>query len=107
MRYEELVEKVRNSVRDVRVSKTVAHIAFQFNVRGEVNGVFYIELYDGKIYVEQYEYYDRNVIIESTADIILEMLEGGLKPRVAYSQGKIRVYGSAELLDVLPIGSKA
>ena len=51
-------------------------------------------------------YYDRNVIIESTAYVILEMLEGGLKPRVAYAQGMIKVYGSADLLDILPFGCK-
>ena len=106
MSYEELVERVRDKLSGVRISKTVGHIAFQFNVEGEGNGIFYVELYDGKIYVEPYEYYDRNVIIESTAYIILEMLEGGLKPRVAYAQGMIKVYGSADLLDILPFGCK-
>ena len=102
MKYEEIVENVRNGVKKAKVSKTVGHVAFQFNVEGE--GAFYLEINDGKINVEPYEYYDRDVIIVTSADIIMQMLEGKLQPMAAYAYKQMKVYGDANLLNVLPFG---
>ena len=104
MRYEELVEKVRNMTRNAKVSRGVGHVAFQFNVEGEAEGAFYVELADGKVYVEPYEYYDRDVIIVTTADVIMQMIEGGLQPMVAYTNEQMKVYGNINHLKVLPLG---
>lgn len=104
MRYEELVEKVRNMTRNAKVSRSVGHVAFQFNVEGEAEGAFYVELADGKVYVEPYEYYDRDIIVVTSADVILQMMEGKLQPMVAYTNEQLRVYGDANLLKVLPVG---
>ena len=106
MKYEELVEKVREGVKKAKVSKTVGHVAFQFNVEGEAEGAFYLEISDGKIIVEPYEYYDRDVIITTTADTIVQMVDGKVKPRVAYTKDMLKVYGDAELLEILPFGGR-
>ena len=106
MKYEELVDKVREGVKKAKVSKTVGHVAFQFNVEGEAEGAFYLEINDGKINVEPYEYYDRDVIITTAADTILQMVKGKVTPRVAYTKDMLKVYGDAELLEVLPFDSK-
>lgn len=105
MTYEELVAKVREETKNARVSKTVGHVAFQFNVRGEGEGAFYIEIEDGKINVEPYEYYDRDVLIETTADVIIQMLDGALLPRIAYANDQLNAYGNVDQLQVLPFGS--
>lgn len=104
MRYEELVENVRKATKKVRVSKAVGHVAFQFNVEGEAAGAFYLEIADGKVNVEPYEYYDRDIIIVTSADVIMQMAEGTMQPRAAYSNGKLKVYGDVVQLDVLPLG---
>lgn len=104
MRYEELVENVRKATKKVRVSKAVGHVAFQFNVEGEAAGAFYLEIADGKVNVEPYEYYDRDIIIVTSADVIMQMVEGTMQPRAAYSNGKLKVYGDVVQLDVLPLG---
>ena len=106
MKYEELVTNVKKAVKKAKVSKTVGHVAFQFNVEGEAEGAFYLEIDDGKINVEPYEYYDRDVIIVTSADVIMQMIEGKLQPRVAYTKELLRVYGDVELLNVLPFGSE-
>lgn len=41
MKYEELVDNVRNGVKKAKVSKAVGHVTFQFNVEGEAEGAFY------------------------------------------------------------------
>lgn len=104
MTYDELVTKVREETKNARVSKAVGHVAFQFNVRGEGEGAFYIEIDDGRIMVEPYEYYDRDVLIETTAEVIIQMLEGGLLPRIAYANDQLNAYGNLDQLQVLPFG---
>ena len=106
MNYEELVTNVKEAVKKAKVSKTVGHVAFQFNVEGEAEGAFYLELDNGKINVEPYEYYDRDAIIITSADVIMQMVEGKLQPRVAYTKELLKVYGDVELLGVLPFGSE-
>ena len=106
MNYEELVANVKKAVKKAKVSKTVGHVAFQFNVEGEAEGAFYLEIDDGKINVEPYEYYDRDAIIVTSSDVIMQMIEGKLQLRVAYTKELLRVYGDVELLGVLPFGGK-
>ena len=104
MTYEELVARVRDAMKMAQVSRKVGHIAFQFNVEGEASGYFYVEIDDGKVNVAPYEYYDRDAIIVTTADVILQMLEGKITPRVAYTNGQLRVYGDSRQLENLPFG---
>lgn len=107
MKYEELVKKVKNATQKMRVSKEVGHVAFQFNVEGEAEGAFYLELADGKVNVEPYEYYDRDMIIVTTAEVIVKMLDGKLQPMAAYTNGQIKVYGEPVQLKLLPFGCEA
>ena len=104
MTYEELVTKVKEATKNARVSKAVGHVAFQFNIRGEAEGAFYLEICDGRIIVEPYEYYDRDVVIETTADVLIQMLEDGLLPRIAFANDQLNAYGNVNQLEVLPFG---
>lgn len=104
MTYEELVARVKDAMKVVQVSRQVGHVAYQFNVEGEGEGYFYVELDDGKVNVEPYEYYDRDLIIVTTAEVILQMLEGKITPRVAYTNGQLKVYGDSRQLENLPFG---
>lgn len=106
MTYEELVAKVKEAMKRAKVSRQVGHVAFQFNVEGEAAGIFYLEIADGKINVEPYEYFDRDIVIVTSAEVILQMLEGKLQPRAAYTNGQMQVYGDVRLLAVLPMGSE-
>lgn len=107
MRYEEIVEMVRKATKKAAVSKTLEHIAFQFNVEGEGEGAFYLEIEDGRINVEPYEYYDRDMVIGVTADVLARMSAGELQPMAAYADGLLRVYfGDVKNLQLLPFGGK-
>lgn len=102
MKYDELVGKVKEAAKKAKISKTVGHVAFQFNVLGEAAGAFYIELTDGKVNVEPYEYYDRDVIIVTTADVVVKMIDENLQPMAAYANDQIKVYGDLDQLDLWP-----
>ena len=107
MTYNDLVTRVKETTKNAQVSKTVGHIAFQFNVEGEAHGAFYLEISDGKINVEPYEYYDRDMVITSTADMIIKMLDGEIAPMEAYTNEQIQVYGDVKQLNVLPFANKS
>lgn len=104
MTYEELVENVRKATKNAKVSRALGHVAFQFNVEGEAEGAFYLEIADGRVNVEPYEYFDRDVIIVTTAEVIMQMAEGKLQPRAAYTNGQLMLYGDVEQIKVLPLG---
>lgn len=93
MTYEELVNEVREAAKKADASSIKEHVAFQFNVTGDAAGAFYLEIADGQIKVEPYEYYDRTVLVTSSADTILKIMKGKLDPVVAYTLHKIKVEG--------------
>ena len=93
MTYEDLVKQVKEIAAESDASKIQEHVAFQFNIEGEAAGAFYLDIKDGKADVEPYEYYDRDVLITSTADNLLQIMEGKLDPVAAYTLHKIRVEG--------------
>ena len=93
MTYEELVQQVKEIAEEADAGKIQDHVAFQFNIEGEAAGAFYLDIKDGKSNVEPYEYYDRDVLITSTAETLLKIMEGKLDPVAAYTLQKIRVEG--------------
>lgn len=93
MTYEEIVKKIKTAAKKADASSIKEHVAFQFNVTGEGEGIFYIEIDNGEIKVEPYEYYDRNAIITGSADTIVKLMNGKLDPILAFTLGKIKVDG--------------
>lgn len=93
MTYESIVETVRNRFKNVDVSSVPGTLAYQFNVEGKVNGIFYVEIKDGKVNVEPYEYYDRNAIIIMNGTNFIKLINGKLDPVIAFTTGKLKVEG--------------
>ena len=93
MTYEELVQQVKDIAEEADAGKIQEHVAFQFNIEGEAAGAFYLDIKDGKADVQPYEYHDRDVLITSTAETLLEIMDGKLDPVMAFTIKKIRVEG--------------
>ena len=93
MTYEELVQKIKDIADESDASGIQEHVAFQFNIEGEAEGAFYLDVKEGKADVQPYEYYDRDVLITTTAETLLEIMDGKLDPVLAFTVHKIRVDG--------------
>ena len=93
MTYEELVQRVKDIAESADAGAVQEHVAFQFNIEGEAEGAFYLDIRDGRANVEPYEYYDRDVLITCTAQTLLDIVEGRMDPVLAYSIQKIKVDG--------------
>ena len=69
------------------------HVALEFQVRGEAKGMFFVEITNGSIRIEPYNYHDRDVSFAADADTYLEILNGELNPKIAFAVGRLKVYG--------------
>lgn len=90
--FEELLAKVRTAKDKLDVSGT-GFLAVQVNITGDNGGVFYIEIKDGKINVEPYEYNDRSCAITMNGENFCKLIEGKLDPVAAFTVGKLKVDG--------------
>lgn len=94
MTFEELLTKVRDLA-----SKTDASgrdfLAVQVNITGKEGGVLYVEVKDGRINVEPYEYNDRNCAITINMTNFNKLIDGKLDPILAFTTGKLKVDGDA------------
>lgn len=79
MTYEEIVQRVKADVVKTDAGNVKEHVAVQINITGEGEGAFYIEVKDGKIDVQPFEYYDRDVLFIAPYERILEVTAGNVK----------------------------
>ena len=83
-------------VRDIAASADASgkdFLAVQVNLTGAEGGVFYVEVKDGKINVEPYEYTDRNCAVTMNIDDFNKLIDGKLDPVFAFTTGKLKVDG--------------
>ncbi len=93
MTYESVVLAAKKKFMNADVSSVQGTMAFQINLVGKVEGIFYIEIKDGRVNVEPYEYYDRNAIITMNATNFTKLINGKLDPVLAFTTGKLKVDG--------------
>ncbi len=111
MTYQEFFEKVKETFLDADASGIEEHLAYQFNITGEAEGIFYVEVKEGKLYVEPYEYYDRDAIFTAPAELLMKIAEGKQDPLLAYTLKKLKVEGdlgkALKLKDLIASRKKA
>ena len=106
MTYEEIVTKVKEALKDADVSSVKEHAAYQFNITGEGEGAFYVEIDNGKINVEHYEYFDRDILVYTSAADLLDVLEGKTDFVNANLSGKIKAEGDLRKAELLKFAGK-
>ncbi|MCH5205881.1 MAG: SCP2 sterol-binding domain-containing protein [Oscillospiraceae bacterium] len=92
MTFDEILKKVRDKAAETDASGT-DFLAVQVNLTGKSGGVFYVEVKNGKISVEPYEYNDRNCAINIEPANFVKLMDGKLDPVLAYTTGKLKVEG--------------
>ena len=96
MTYADLFAEIKGKFLEADISDVQEHLAFQFNIVGEGSGIFYVEAKEGKLYIEPYEYYDRDAMFTATGEIIIKIAEGKLDPVMAFTMQKLKVEGNIE-----------
>ena len=96
MTYAEMFAKVKGMLMEADVSDIREHLAYQFNITGEAEGIFYAEVKEGKLYVEPYEYFDRDAMFTCTAETLFKIADGKTDPFLAVTLGKLKVEGNID-----------
>lgn len=93
MTYESIVAAVRKKLSKADVSSIPGTLAFQVDVEGKAEGIFYIEIKDGQLRVEPYDYHDRNARLIINGTNLMKLVNGKLDPVLAFTTGKLKVDG--------------
>ncbi len=96
MTFADLFSEIKGKLMGAEVSDITEHLAYQFNITGEGEGIFYVEVKDGKLYVEPYEYFDRDVIFTCKAQTLIKIAEKKLDPIRAVTLQKLKVEGNID-----------
>uniref|UniRef100_UPI0040567196 SCP2 sterol-binding domain-containing protein n=1 Tax=Agathobacter sp. TaxID=2021311 RepID=UPI0040567196 len=96
MTYAELFSEIKGKFMGADVSNIKEHLAYQFNITGEGEGIFYAEVKDGKLSVEPYDYYNRDVTFTCSAKTLLQIADGKLDPVMAVTLQKLKFEGDIQ-----------
>ena len=103
MTYEKIVAKVKKAYEAADASKVEGHVAIEFDIWGEGEGAFYLEIADGKASVEPYEYYDRDAKLFCDAEKVNMLVDGKLTYAAAVADNAIGCVGNAEKVALLDL----
>lgn len=96
MTYADFFSEIKGKFMEADVSGIHEHLAYQFNIVGEAQGIFYVEVKDGELHVEPYEYYDRDAMFTCSAETLRKMEAGKLDPVAAVTLQKLKVEGNID-----------
>lgn len=97
MTYEKMFGDVQKNFKKAKTTDFTESFAFQFNITGEGEGIFYAAFKDGVLSVEPYDYKDRDVIFEADGKTIVAIASGKMEPIDAIKSGKLSIDGNHEL----------
>lgn len=96
MTYADFFAQIKGEFMQADISDVTEHLAYQFNIIGEGSGIFYVEAKEGKLHVEPYEYFDRDVMFTCTAEVLMKIAEGKLEPVMAVTLQQLKVEGNID-----------
>lgn len=97
MTYADLFYDIKGRFMGADVSDIHEHLAFEFDIEDEeAGGAFYVEVKDGVLFVEPYEYYDRDVRFICAPEVLLKIADGEMDPVWAFTTQKLKVEGNID-----------
>lgn len=97
MTYADFFYDIKGRFMGADVSDIHEHLAFEFNIEDEeAGGAFYVEVKDGELFVEPYEYYDRDAKFICAPEVLIKIAEGEMDPVWAFTTQKLKVEGSID-----------
>lgn len=97
MTYTDLFFEIKGKFMGADVSDIQEHLAFEFDIEDEeAGGAFYVEVKDGQLFVEPYEYYDRDAMFICSPEVLTKIADGEMDPVWAFTAQKLRVEGNID-----------
>ena len=97
MTYADFFYDIKGRFMGADVSDIHEHLAFEFDIEDEeAGGAFYVEVKDGELSVEPYEYYDRDARFICAPEVLLKIATGEMDPVWAFTTQKLKVEGNID-----------
>ncbi len=97
MTYIENFYAVKATIAKEKAKKISEHLAIQVNLTDdEGDGIFYIEVRDGVLHVEPYDYVDRDAIFFAKTPDLVAIMTGKLGYDEAIEKNRLTVAGNTE-----------
>ena len=96
MTFEDMFAQVKGLLAQADASGIGERLAYQFNITGDAQGTFYLEVKDGALRVEPYDYHDRDALFTCSAETLFKIASGQTDPVAAVFLGKLKVEGSID-----------
>jgi putative sterol carrier protein len=97
MTYEKIFSEIQKSFKKAKISDFTNEFAFQFNITGEGEGIFYAAYKKGVLSIEPYDYKDNDVIFTADGKTLTAIASGKLEPIDALNDGKLFIDGNREI----------
>lgn len=97
MAYMEAFNSLKKALKGAKADGIEGHLAVQINLTDEdASGICYLEVKDGALFVEPYDYYDNDAIVTANSADLNKVFTGKLSLEKAIADGKLTVTGNAE-----------
>jgi putative sterol carrier protein len=94
MSVEEIIKEIRKKTAQFDASSYHGFLAVQVTLT-DIDKVFYVEIKEGRLAVEPYEYNDRQANLVISADKFVKLINKKLNPVMAFTTGQLKVEGDA------------
>lgn len=106
MKFEEIYNEVREVLeRSDYTSFGVGLYSYEFDITGEGEGKFYLEIRNGTPQIQPYNYRNSTCVIVISSKYMLKLLHNQVAPIAVYSSGRLKIKGDVSavfrLADVL------
>lgn len=93
MDFKNFFSKIKEQLITKDTGNIPGKLAIQVNLTGESAGTFYIEVINGTLSIEPYDYEDRDVAITLSSENFLKLIQGKADPVMLFTLGKLKVDG--------------
>ena len=97
MTFIEAYEKIKAAMEKSNPAEVEGHLAIQVNLTDEdAKGIMYIEVKEGQLYVEPYDYVDNDAVLTASYKDVVRVMSGRLGYDKAVANGVFVIDGNAD-----------
>ena len=94
MKFDEIYNQMKSRLENNDYSSFgMGLYSYEFDITGEGEGKFYLEIRDGRIQIQPYDYRNSTCVIVINSKYMLRLLQHTMAPIAAYSTGRLKIKG--------------